>query len=68
VTADHLQFLVDELATRLTRSVAIDDPRIRLLAASRHFADEDAVRIQSVLNRSVAPEIVEAILGMGIAA
>jgi hypothetical protein len=68
VTDDHLQSIVDELATRLTRSVAIDDPAIRLLAASRHFGDEDAVRVQSVLNRSVAPEIVEAILGVGIAA
>jgi len=67
VTDDHLQSIVDELATRLTRSVAIDDPGIRLLAASRHFGDEDAVRVQSVLNRSVAPEIVEAILGVGIA-
>ena len=67
MTDDHLQSIVDELATRLTRSVAIDDPGIRLLAASRHFGDEDAVRVQSVLNRSVAPEIVEAILGVGIA-
>jgi hypothetical protein len=32
---DQLQSIVDELATRLTRSVAIDDAGIRLLAVSR---------------------------------
>ena len=48
-----LQSIVDDLAERLHRSVAIDDPAIRLLAASRHFGDEDAVRVGSVLNRAV---------------
>ncbi|MEV6643720.1 helix-turn-helix domain-containing protein [Amycolatopsis sp. NPDC051371] len=62
-----LQSIVDELAERLRRSVAIDDPAIRLLAASRHFGDEDALRVSSVMNRSVAPEIVDHILAEGIA-
>src|SRR5262245_44948747 len=62
-----LQSIVDELADRLRRSVAIDDPSIRLLAASRHFGDEDDVRIRSVLNRSIEPEISEAIYAQGIA-
>ncbi|MBM7517104.1 PucR family transcriptional regulator [Nocardioides nitrophenolicus] len=64
---DELQAIVDELAERLERSVAIDDPGIRLLAASRHFGDEDPVRIDSVLNRTVPPEIVEQILTHGVA-
>ncbi|MGW4523655.1 PucR family transcriptional regulator [Amycolatopsis sp. NPDC004378] len=61
-----LQSIVDELAERLQRSVAIDDPAIRLLAASRHFGDEDALRVNSVLNRAVEPEIVDHILAQGI--
>ncbi|MCR6482917.1 helix-turn-helix domain-containing protein [Amycolatopsis sp. OK19-0408] len=61
-----LQSVVDELAERLRRSVAIDDPAIRLLAASRHFGDEDALRVSSVLNRSVEPEVVDHILAQGI--
>ncbi|ALL79794.1 CdaR family transcriptional regulator (plasmid) [Pseudonocardia sp. EC080610-09] len=64
---DGLQEIVDELAQRLQRSVAIDDPAIRLLAASRHFGDEDAVRVTSVLNRSVSPDLTEEVLGHGIA-
>src|SRR5262245_36670306 len=62
-----LQSIVDELAERLRRSVAIDDPSIRLLAASRHFGDEDDVRIRSVLNRSIEPDISEAIFAQEIA-
>ncbi|MEV4143895.1 helix-turn-helix domain-containing protein [Amycolatopsis sp. NPDC049691] len=61
-----LQSIVDELAERLRRSVAIDDPAIRLLAASRHFGDEDALRVGSVLNRAVEPRIVDHVLAHGI--
>ncbi|MBW0101098.1 helix-turn-helix domain-containing protein [Pseudonocardia sp. KRD291] len=64
---DDLQDIVDELAGRLQRSVAIDDPAIRLLAASRHFGDEDPVRVASVLNRSVSPGVVDEVLRHGIA-
>ena len=64
---DDLQGIVDELAERLQRSVAIDDPGIRLLAASRHFGDVDPVRVASVLNRSVDAELVDDILAQGIA-
>lgn len=64
---DELQAIVDELAERLERSVAIDDPGIRLLAASRHFGDEDPVRIGSVLNRTVPPEVVERVRTHGVA-
>ncbi|OZM70630.1 CdaR family transcriptional regulator [Amycolatopsis antarctica] len=64
---DDLQSIVDELAERLRRSVAIDDPTIRLLAASRHFGDEDPVRVGSVLNRSVDSEMADRVLALGIA-
>ena len=62
-----LQSTVDELAERLRRSVAIDDPSIRLLAASRHFGDEDELRIGSVLNRCVASAVAESVFAQGIA-
>lgn len=65
--ADELQEVVDTLAERLQRSVAIDDPQIRLLAASRHFGDEDTTRVFSVLNRSLDPRLCEQILAKGIA-
>ncbi|GII95168.1 hypothetical protein Ssi02_53990 [Sinosporangium siamense] len=45
--------MVDSLANRLQRSVAIDDRQIRLIVASKHFGDEDPVRIKSVLGRGV---------------
>lgn len=63
---DELQPIVDELANRLHRSVAIDDPAIRLLAASRHFGDEDEVRVRSVLDRSVDPGLTDRVLALGI--
>ncbi|RJQ83058.1 PucR family transcriptional regulator [Amycolatopsis panacis] len=62
-----LQSIVDELAERLRRSVAIDDPSIRLLAASRHFGDEDALRVSSVLNRAVDASTADRIFALGIA-
>ncbi|MBB4688724.1 helix-turn-helix domain-containing protein [Amycolatopsis jiangsuensis] len=62
-----LQSIVDELAERLRRSVAIDDPSIRLLAASRHFGDEDALRVASVINRAVEPGVTDRIFAQGIA-
>ncbi|WP_028921342.1 PucR family transcriptional regulator [Pseudonocardia acaciae] len=60
---DDIQPIVDALATRLGRSVAVDDPSIRLIAASRHFGDEDAIRIRSVLDREVPPNIQRWVLG-----
>src|SRR5882757_1782516 len=62
-----LQSIVVELAERLRRSVAIDDPSIRLLAASRHFGDEDPLRVASVLNRSVDPAVSDRVFAVGIA-
>jgi hypothetical protein len=63
---DDLQTFVDDLAAQLHRSVAIDDPSIRLLAASRHFGDEDSLRITSILNRAVPEEVSRPLLASGI--
>ncbi|WP_031171992.1 PucR family transcriptional regulator [Streptosporangium roseum] len=56
--ASELQQLVDSLGSRLGRSVAIDDPNIRLLAYNSHTGDVDSVRMQSIMQRSVSPELV----------
>jgi PucR C-terminal helix-turn-helix domain/GGDEF-like domain len=65
VQNDELQPLVDALAERLQRSVAIDDPSIRLLAASRHFGDEDELRVTSVINRAVPVAVLERVKELG---
>lgn len=62
-----LQRVVDALAATLGRSVAIDDTRLRLLAASRHFGDEDGVRMESLLNREQPPANRAHVLSCGIA-
>ncbi len=63
---DGLQQLVDSLADRIQRSVAIDDPGIHLIVASKHFGDEDAVRVQSLLGRDADRRIAERVLALGI--
>lgn len=64
---DGIQEVVDALATRLGRSVAVDDPAIRLIAASRHFGDEDPLRVRSVLDREIASDLQRRLLARGIA-
>ena len=67
VKSESLQELIDTFAERLQRSVALDDPTLSLIVASRHFGDEDAVRVQSVLGRGVDPELRQLVLSLGIA-
>lgn len=62
-----LQELVNGLAARLGRSVAIDDHQIRLIVASKHFGDEDEVRVQSVMGRAVSAELVSQLAPFGLA-
>ncbi|MFF4771480.1 PucR family transcriptional regulator [Microtetraspora fusca] len=54
----ELQRLVDSLGARLGRSVAIDDPNIRLLAYNSHTGAVDNARLESIMRRSVSPELV----------
>lgn len=65
--SESLQELIDVLAERLHRSVALDDVALNLIAASRHFGDEDTVRVQSILGRGVDPELQAQVLALGIA-
>lgn len=62
--ASELQQLVDHLGNRLGRSVAIDDPHIRLLAYNAHTeGDVDDVRLRSIMRRSVSGDVVSYIRG-----
>lgn len=62
-----LQELVNGLAARLGRSVAIDDHQIKLIVSSRHFGDEDPVRVQSVMGRGIGAELVSRLAPFGLA-
>ncbi|WP_186526281.1 PucR family transcriptional regulator [Leekyejoonella antrihumi] len=55
--ASDLQRLVDHLGTRLHRSVAIDDPSIRLLAYTSHTGEVDRARTESIMRRRVSTEL-----------
>lgn len=55
----EFQQLVDGLAMRLNRAVAIDDREVRLVAYSSHEGVVvDPLRQHSILNRRVPPEVV----------
>ncbi|WP_326731669.1 helix-turn-helix domain-containing protein [Streptomyces phaeochromogenes] len=63
---NELQRIVDALAESLGRSVAINDPTIHLLCASRHFGDEDAVRVHAVLQRDAGSAVIGYLLAQGV--
>ncbi|MCH0558193.1 CdaR family transcriptional regulator [Streptomyces sp. MUM 16J] len=65
---DAIQQLVDSLAARIQRSVAVDDQRGGLVVSSRHFGDEDQLRIDVVLSRRLPARVAEYLNGFGIAA
>jgi sugar diacid utilization regulator len=63
---DGLQTIVDDLAEELGRSVVINDPIVRVLCTSRHFGDEDAVRVRAILQRDAGPEAARYLLELGV--
>ncbi|MFI8966396.1 PucR family transcriptional regulator [Streptomyces sp. NPDC053493] len=65
--SEELQALVDELAEKLGRSVAVDDPLVRLVCTSRHFGDEDPVRIGTLLQGRADNAAVRHVLAQGVA-
>lgn len=65
--ASQLQSLIDYLGNKLGRSVAIDDPHIRLLAYNAHKADVDPARIASIMLRSVPAELSDYVRAAGAA-
>ncbi|WP_226349877.1 CdaR family transcriptional regulator [Pseudonocardia sp. ICBG601] len=64
--ADGLQQVVDALAARLGRSVAVDDGRGRLVAVSRHFGDEDDMRVHALIQRESDPRVMAHFRAHGI--
>lgn len=62
----RLQDVVDDLAERIGRSVAVNDPRVHILCASRHFGDEDRVRVRAVLQRDAGSAATGHILAQGV--
>ena len=60
----ELQFLADDLAARLQRDVAIDDPHSRLLAHSAHHGQMDEARTESLLRLIAPPEVVAWVLSL----
>ncbi|MFC9592096.1 PucR family transcriptional regulator [Streptomyces sp. NPDC056944] len=62
----ELQALVDELADRLGRSVAVDDPLVRMVCTSRHFGDEDPVRIGALLQGRADNAAIRHVLDQGV--
>ncbi|MDA3647865.1 helix-turn-helix domain-containing protein [Saccharopolyspora indica] len=66
MSGSDLQRVVDALAEKIGRSVAINDPSVHLKCASRHFGDEDEVRVHAVLQREGASAVIGHMLAQGI--
>jgi len=58
VVADEIQRVIDVLASRLGRNVAVDDLSFRLIAYTPHVGDIDDMRARVVLERQAPPEAV----------
>jgi DNA-binding PucR family transcriptional regulator len=63
---DDLQRLVDLVGQRLGRSVAIDDPAMRLLFYSAHVDTADPVRTEAVLSRRAPSEAAAWVRAQGV--
>lgn len=63
---DRLQRLIDDLAERLQRSVAVDDRAMGLIANSRHYGDEDQVRVRNLVSRMPEPAAIRYAYDQGI--
>ncbi|UQW99358.1 PucR family transcriptional regulator [Streptomyces sp. RerS4] len=64
--SDALQTLVDALAAELGRSVVIDDELVRMICTSRHYGDEDPVRIHTLLQGLAGTEAIRHVLAQGV--
>ncbi|MFE3786180.1 PucR family transcriptional regulator [Streptomyces goshikiensis] len=64
--SDALQALVDALAAELERSVVLDDDLVRMICTSRHYGDEDPVRIRTLLQGLADAEVIRHVLAQGV--
>jgi hypothetical protein len=62
----ELQDLVDELALRLGRPVAVEDRRYRVLAYSSHGDQPDRVRLTSILTREAPADVADWLDSQGL--
>ena len=60
---DNLQVLVDRLGHMLHRSVAVDDPDLRIIVYSNHYGDEDPARMQALVGRGAVGHMLEYLAG-----
>ncbi|GAB3713584.1 PucR family transcriptional regulator [Nocardiopsis nanhaiensis] len=63
---NELQRIVDALADEIGRSVAVNDPSLHVLCASRHFGEQDEVRVHAILQRVASTEAIRHLLDQGI--
>jgi len=63
---DAIQELADGLAAELRRSVAVDDPVLRLLVSSAHYEDVDRARMDSLLGRRIDGPTLDYVMGEGV--
>lgn len=62
----EVQQRIDLLGERLRRSVVLNDPQVRATHASRHYGDEDAVRIKGVMHRDAGSRVIAHVLEQGV--
>ena len=66
--ADPIHLIVEDLASRIKRSVAVDDAALNYIAHSTHrFSDEDQIRLQSITERQLPEPILSYITSMNLA-
>ncbi len=62
----ELQRLVDNLGERLSRSVAIDDRNVRLLAYNAYEGEVDDARMNSIMRRELPQKLVDYLHDVGV--
>jgi sugar diacid utilization regulator len=61
--SEELQRVIEALAKRLRRNVAVDDVHLRLLAYTAHGDEVDEIRTRVILDRQAPPAAVEWVRG-----
>lgn len=65
--ADPVLEVVEDLAERIQRSVAVDDAELNYLSHSTHrFGDEDQLRLRSISERQLTAPIREYVMSMNL--
>ncbi|MGP3536663.1 PucR family transcriptional regulator [Microbacterium sp. RD1] len=62
---ESIHEVIERTAHRLRRSVAVDDPGLRLLASSAHFEDVDQARLSSLVGRKITGPLRDYVMAQG---